>query len=519
MSMQKVIFNKVDDINELGYMNKINVDIFNTLPDDVNMVRFAINGKYLVQQSPYRVDDNGTALYWYNNKWNDCNYAEKYSNITHFINDMREHGDNVYKNSLYLIKHQLHDLIDRKSYPSGLSVVKYAKRVFWDNLWSLYDELLETRGRVEYNGKTVALPFKKVFNYQENNTTCDLATEVVSVEKVNGFMLHVTLSPEKSLMQSLKSAFIWGTTGSLDSNFVTLGRETFKKHRVNTDIIALFKPDEVHTFIFEIKDNEKDPHIIDDEADGVYLLGVRNVKTGKLLPQSTLDELALEMGARRPKWKKVVFGDLLTTLPNIKHEGFVIYDVETNDAILKLKSPFYTTKKWIMRRGNEFVFDSDYREKVDEEYYPIIARIRKHYTRADWAMLSEVEKGKVFNDMLANKYYSTEERIKFITHHPKLTHGINELKFNTRLDAFTNTWFSEVMFKHIDAVDLVPRYETIMCDAKTFEKSLQLLTDTILNRFGDYVYTSTLFHDTRRASLVTQKVEIEKRINDEFYLP
>lgn len=306
------------------------------------------------------------------------------------------------------------NLVVTKDFGNNITVQKYKKKVFYDNLWNTDAELMESRGKIKHDGKVIALPFKKVFNYLENDTSYPLNYTVCAVEKINGFMFHVTAIESVQTSVDMQEALklddipyhVYGTTGSIDSDFVTMGKRALIKHNVNTNLIGkvekeLLKVKNLHTYIFEIKDNVNDPHIIFDEADGVYLLGVRDIVTGKLLHQYEVDELAKAINAKRPKWKNIVFGELLKEVKTVRHEGFVVYDLESNDAILKLKSPFYTIKKWYMRRNNDYVFRSNYKQLVDEEYYPVIKKIRKNHSEEEWMNLDKVAKGELFEKYLS----------------------------------------------------------------------------------------------------------------------
>jgi len=52
-----------------------------------------------------------------------------------------------------------------------LKVVKYARKVFYDNLWEVHPLLKECRGLVlDLDNNVVAHPFTKVFNIGENGT-------------------------------------------------------------------------------------------------------------------------------------------------------------------------------------------------------------------------------------------------------------------------------------------------------------------------------------------------------------
>ena len=85
------------------------------------------------------------------------------------------------------------DLVVKKSYTEGvykgLSVLKYHRKVFFNNLWHLDERLLECRGTVvDEDWNVIVLPFKKVFNLGENGTQVDPDRGVIIPEKINGFM-------------------------------------------------------------------------------------------------------------------------------------------------------------------------------------------------------------------------------------------------------------------------------------------------------------------------------------------
>lgn len=311
------------------------------------------------------------------------------------------------------------DLIQYKDFDE-FKVRKYKRKVFFNNLWDSDPLLLESRGHVlDKDNNLLARPFKKIFNYKENNTVIDLDQEVIAVKKVNGFMFHVTQHED---------FIIEGTTGSLDSPFTKLAKENMIKHGVNYDafkeILNYYK--EPMTCIFEIKDNTNDPHIIDDEEDGVYLLGIRYVSSGKLLSQEVLDNFALLLGVKRPEWNITKFGEVLELVQEVKHEGFVVYDVNTHDGLLKLKSPFYISKKSLMRKSADNVYNKEYKSLVDEEYYPLIEKIRELYTLQQWSILNVQERGKVFEIVYKSLILSIDEMIELISIHSKLSYNLKD---------------------------------------------------------------------------------------------
>lgn len=378
------------------------------------------------------------------------------------------------------------DLITYKEF-GNFKVRKYKREVFFNNLWHTDPLLLESRGHVlDENDNIVALPFKKIFNYQENGTSVHKDKIVVAVEKVNGFMFHVTQHED---------FIIEGTTGSLDSPFVTLAKENMKKHGVNYKAFKelLETYNEPVTCIFEIKDNKKDPHIIDDEEDGVYLLGIRLLSDGRLVQQMNLDSWAKKMNVKRPKWIIKSFSEVLEETSKVKHEGFVVYCPHTQDALLKLKSPYYISKKTLMRKKAENVYKTDYKHLVDEEYYPIIEKIREMKTVNEWSVMSEQDRGYLFNLIYRSSLMTVDQMIKFITNHPKISYNLEDDSIKIAYDYYSDYYVSRVDSFKINKpeIGLVKNGEYRGAGDTVIESIRNLYLDVFSN-LGDYVYDDDL---------------------------
>lgn len=257
-----------------------------------------------------------------------------------------------------------------KRYPN-LYVLKYAKRVFYENLWNQHPLLVECRGLIvdaEYN--VVVKPFTKVFNYQENGTTIDRDEPCMLVRKVNGFMGVATYDP------ALSDKLIYSTTGSLDSDFVDL----IAKHVDQYEEIIKFKMGKHKaTFIFEICD-KTDPHII-EEQEGAYLIGMYTYPDGepRQMIEEFLDVAATTIGCLRyPSFKVDRFSDVVAMSKEWQHEGYMVLGLKSGTT-LKIKSPYYLVTKFLARAGETKLMNTIFsgerrraREKVDEEFFPLI---------------------------------------------------------------------------------------------------------------------------------------------------
>lgn len=238
-----------------------------------------------------------------------------------------------------------------------LSVVKYKREVFYKNLWTPFLE--ECRGLViDKDFNIVQRPFQKIYNYGIEEFAPVIADDeiVTAVRKVNGFMVAVS---------EHKGQRIISTTGSLDSDFVKIAEKW-----VNT----LHFPKgwlEDFTFLFECVD-ESDPHIIDEEP-GMYFLGIREKATGKLFHGG-----AFPRGMRghfTPALYTCELSDVKSAVKIAQHEGYVVY---TSDGrATKIKSPYYLTKKFLMRKNMDKILTLKREDVQDEEFWPLINYIQE----------------------------------------------------------------------------------------------------------------------------------------------
>jgi len=268
----------------------------------------------------------------------------------------------------------------------GIFVLKYKKRVFFDNLWN--DFLEECRGTIvdaEFN--IVSRPFTKIYNYgvEDKAPVLTPETEVTAYRKVNGFMVAMTW---------YKGDVLVSTTGSTNSPYVDMAKEMMLKHMPWTDWqLALSTADcEGMTFMFECV-HPNDPHIVPETA-GMYFLGWRentwqghthgySMEMAEAWKSFALDVLHCFFAEA----EMITMADLVAKSKMVKHEGFVFYSADKQSA--KIKSPYYLTSKWVARnpRTDKLVnLQNDIKQNLDEEYYPLVDAIRANiveYTAMD----------------------------------------------------------------------------------------------------------------------------------------
>jgi len=273
-------------------------------------------------------------------------------------------------------------LVNMKSAGDGIFVLKYKKKVFYDNLWNKY--IAECRGSiVDADFNLVAYPFTKIHNYgiEKEAPKLDKGTKVIAFRKVNGFMTAMTVH---------KGELLVSTTGSTDSPYVDMAKEMMATHMPLIDWrLALGTADcEGMTFMFECV-HPNDPHIVPEKS-GMYLLGARANTWGSEIVR---DPFFLQEFARDTlhcHWTESVTTNMARVeqmAKECRHEGFVAY---TDDGIsFKIKSPYYLTSKWVARnpRTDKLMdLKNDIKHNLDEEYYPLVDAIRENivkYTELD----------------------------------------------------------------------------------------------------------------------------------------
>ena len=274
------------------------------------------------------------------------------------------------------------NLVNMKECGDGIYVLKYKKKVFYDNLWN--DFIAECRGSiVDKDFNLVTYPFTKIYNYgiEKEAPVLTNDTKVTAFRKVNGFMVAMTVHNGELLVS---------TTGSTDSDYVTMAKEMMVTHMPLTDWrMALGNAEcEGVTYMFECV-HPSDPHII-PEKPGMYLLGWReNMWGSKILhdPYILMDFARDVLNCYWAESYTTNMARLEQMAKECKHEGFVFYTDEGVSA--KIKSPYYLTSKWVARnpRTDKLVdLNKDIKHQLDEEYYPLVDAIRANiveYTAMD----------------------------------------------------------------------------------------------------------------------------------------
>jgi len=271
-------------------------------------------------------------------------------------------------------------LVNMKPAGEGIFVLKYKKRVFYDNLWNEY--IAECRGSiVDKDFNLVSYPFTKIYNYgieKEAPVFSEIDTIVTAFRKVNGFMVSLTWHNGDVLVS---------TTGSTSGDFVDMAKEMMLKHMPWADWQMALMADDCRdmTFMFECV-HPNDPHIV-VEKPGMYVLGYREKTWQSVVGHepAVLEQLGEMFNCFVPECFHVTVAALKNMVKAVKHEGFVAYSEE--GVAFKIKSPYYLTAKWVARNPRtDKLMREDFKKQIDEEYYPLLEHIRENieeYTAMD----------------------------------------------------------------------------------------------------------------------------------------
>ena len=260
-------------------------------------------------------------------------------------------------------------LVNMRPAGDGIYVLKYKKKVFYDNLWNEY--IAECRGSiVDEDFNLVSYPFTKIYNYGIEKEAPVLSddTEVIAYRKVNGFMVAATWHAGDVLVS---------TTGSTSGDYVDMAREMMLTHMPWTDWQMAFTASDMDnlTVMFECV-HPDDPHII-PEKPGMYVLGIRDNEWRSRIGHSpgTLELMGKVFNCYVLEHCRVTMSELKVMAKECRHEGYVAY---TQDGVsFKIKSPFYLTNKWVARNPRtDKLMREDFKKQIDEEYYPLLSAIQ-----------------------------------------------------------------------------------------------------------------------------------------------
>lgn len=270
----------------------------------------------------------------------------------------------MFKENLMNFVSENPQLVTMKPAGDNLYVLKYTRRVFYNNLWN--DFLEECRGTiVDADFNVISRPFTKIYNYgvEDRCPVFDKSTSVTAYRKINGFMVCVTWHNGDVLVS---------TTGSTTSDYVQLAKEMMMNHMDWTDWQIEVCGSQGLSLMFECV-HPDDPHIVPEQP-GMYFLGFRENTWGSQVKGYGVDVANLwkdyaenVLNCYAPESLVLPLDELQTISRHVKHEGYVAY-TQQNESF-KIKSPYYLVNKALARKKDILSLN---KALVEEEYYPLV---------------------------------------------------------------------------------------------------------------------------------------------------
>lgn len=335
-------------------------------PLQVNPTTFNLNGE---------VEFGGDlrAVTFRHENWLDKNFIDQWE----IPNSVYRIPEDVTKNNDEISNAEIHDVIeymraskyiDEKSF-GNISSFNFTRGAFQDKVW----DGMTTKARGLYidteHEQVVARGYEKFFNYGEMEFTKpealarNLKFPVEAYVKENGFLGIVSTDNDGELIFTSKSAMGGDHAVMVKENLYKIyGEKAIEKMREYANQYHV-------TFVFEIIDRERDPHIIQYNDNYAILLDIINndIKFDKL-PYGSLKYVAKDIGLEYKQHHKTLnnvkeLSDFIEQATDPKFrlktdrinddciEGFVFEDA--NGFMFKLKVAYYNDWKMLRSVANK----------------------------------------------------------------------------------------------------------------------------------------------------------------------
>lgn len=335
-------------------------------PLQVNPTTFNLNGE---------VEFGGDlrAVTFRHEKWLDKSFIDQWE----IPNSVYRIPEDVTKNNDEISNAEIHDVIEymraskyigEKSF-GNISSFNFTRGAFQDKVW----DGMTTKARGLYidteHEQVVARGYEKFFNYGETEFTKpealarNLKFPVEAYIKENGFLGIVSTDNDGELIFTSKSTMGGDHAVMVKENLYKIyGEEAIEKMRKYANQYHV-------TFVFEIIDRERDPHIIQYNDNYAILLDIINndIKFDKL-PYGSLKYVAKDIGLEYKQHYKTLnnvkeLSDFIEKATDPKFrlktdrinddciEGFVFEDA--NGFMFKLKVAYYNDWKMLRSVANK----------------------------------------------------------------------------------------------------------------------------------------------------------------------
>lgn len=300
-----------------------------------------------------------------------------------------------------LEKYYQNGLLLKQTHPThDLTIWNYTPKVQYERLWD--DITLQCRGLVTNSeGKIIARPFKKFFNYEEHKPEDIPNEDYVVYEKLDGSL---------GILFNYKDEWILATRGSFTSEQAIKGKEILNKH----DISAWRKD---NTYLFEIIYPENRIVVDYGNEEKLVVIGGIHTETGEEIPDSSLfwtQDSGFEIVTTYKTWGEGY--DLLKEEISKDKEGYVIrfksgfrmkIKGEEYKRLHKILTNISNRDIWEYLKENK-PFD-ELIDKVPDEFYEWVKKtaddlVEKYY---------EIEKKSLIDFAKIRKNINIEDRKSF----------------------------------------------------------------------------------------------------------
>ncbi|MBE9069284.1 AAA family ATPase [Leptolyngbya cf. ectocarpi LEGE 11479] len=274
-----------------------------------------------------------------------------------------------------------------------LTLFKYSSRAFFSpTAWDDHPELKLARGVVVgLDGTPVSQPFPRTFNYLERDTTLPHDTDVIAVEKLNGFLVSTFLHPYDP------NQVVTTCSGSFQGEYVEYAKSLLFRKGLYGRVLTWLQAHRHVTLLWEAI-HPNDPHIIQygPEDHGLHLIGAGVLGAG-FMSEEELDAIASSLQTPRPTWFPCTFGDAISKSHHVEHEGFMIRLATDGTFALKLKSPYYLRTKFLARlnpKKCKFMYAQPqrFKQELDEAFWPLVDAVTSQITQETWLRWTDIER-------------------------------------------------------------------------------------------------------------------------------
>ena len=263
------------------------------------------------------------------------------------------------------------DSVLKYSHLNEFLLIRYDEIALWscralerlDDFWTAYNGLLQECRSPVVNIDTMdyaMLPFAKFRNLNEGaeyslnavKRRIERGTTVEFSEKLDGSMIQMrylgSTLPEKD--NRFWHGLMMATSGSLYPGLAMQLQHVLEfMKREGERIERLVKAHPDSTFLFEWIDSRDEHMVRYGDQRGLFLIGIRNVESGKLSDYRTVIEMAERYGIPTTRLFSLSFDEALSSLESMKgseQEGYVL---NIDGFLVKIKCPDFLD---LMRAAN-----------------------------------------------------------------------------------------------------------------------------------------------------------------------